>query len=101
MTALFHRQRTFSRSSREDFQKLPLILRGAWKHALVQTGVVPTRERVKPRPNSGENTQERIGTKSIRTPPSRGLEDVKPSGTVDQGFLEELCLPFPTVIKQT
>ena len=49
-----------------------------------------TREREKPRPNPGENTQERIGTKSNRTPPSRGLEDVKPTGT-PTSFLEERC----------
>ena len=40
------------------------------------------------RPNPGENTQERIGTKSNRTQPWRELEDPTLTGT-PKSFLEE------------
>ena len=84
-----YRQRTTERAAREDWQKTatsPEELESSRRPDRCRT----TREREKPRPNPGENTQERIGTKSNRTPPSRGLEDVKPTGT-PTSFREERC----------
>ena len=70
------RQRTTERANGVDWQG-GFQLRGARRDQATRTVQSNPREGG-PRPNPGENTQERIGTKSNRTQPWRELEDPTP-----------------------
>ena len=80
------RQRTTERANRVDWPG-GLQPRGARRNQATRPVQSKPREGG-PRPNPGENTQERIGTKSNRTQPWRELEDPSPTGTLNS-FLEE------------
>ena len=80
------RQRTTERANGVDWQG-GFQLRGARSDQATRPVQSNPREG-EPRPNPGENTQERIGTKSNRTQPWRELEDPTLTGT-PKSFLEE------------